>query len=144
MKLLLLLSDEAQIAHRRDVELKIVQEEQDGGWRENQGCQCSFSWRSFSQFLTPFWLGGPSRALSSQNSLGTKIFDCPDHRKSISPHIFQVNFDFLFFFAHLSNNMLSPRRSNYWSRIDIVSAHPKVVLESSGGIIYMNYNRFWS
>ena len=29
MKLLLLLSDEAQIAHRRDVELKIVQEERD-------------------------------------------------------------------------------------------------------------------
>jgi len=27
MKLLLLLSDEAQLAHRRDVELKIVQEE---------------------------------------------------------------------------------------------------------------------
>ena len=29
MKLLLLLSDEAQIAHRRDVELKVVQEEKD-------------------------------------------------------------------------------------------------------------------
>ncbi|KAF8976064.1 surfeit locus protein 5 subunit 22 of mediator complex-domain-containing protein [Cyathus striatus] len=30
MKLLLLLSDEAQIAHRRDAELKLVQEEKDG------------------------------------------------------------------------------------------------------------------
>ena len=29
MKLLLLLSDEAQIAHRRDAELKMVQEEKD-------------------------------------------------------------------------------------------------------------------
>ena len=29
MKLLLLLSDEAQIAHRRDAELKVVQEERD-------------------------------------------------------------------------------------------------------------------
>ena len=29
MKLLLLLSDEAQTAHRRDLELKIVQEERD-------------------------------------------------------------------------------------------------------------------
>lgn len=29
MKLLLLLSDEAQIAHRRDVELRIVQSERD-------------------------------------------------------------------------------------------------------------------
>lgn len=29
MKLLLLLSDEAQLAHRRDAELKIVQEERD-------------------------------------------------------------------------------------------------------------------
>ena len=29
MKLLLLLSDEAQIAHRRDVELRSVQEEKD-------------------------------------------------------------------------------------------------------------------
>lgn len=29
MKLLLLLSDEAQIAHRRDAELKIVQEERE-------------------------------------------------------------------------------------------------------------------
>jgi len=29
MKLLLLLSDEAQIAHRRDAELKVVQEEGD-------------------------------------------------------------------------------------------------------------------
>ena len=30
MKFLLLPSDEAQIAHRRDVELKIVREERDG------------------------------------------------------------------------------------------------------------------
>lgn len=29
MKLLLLLSDEAQLAHRRDAELKVVQEEKD-------------------------------------------------------------------------------------------------------------------
>lgn len=29
MKLLLLLSDEAQIAHRRDAELKVVQEEKE-------------------------------------------------------------------------------------------------------------------
>ena len=30
MKLLLLLSDEAQLAHRRDAELKVVQEEKNG------------------------------------------------------------------------------------------------------------------
>lgn len=34
MKLLLLLSDEAQIAHRRDVELKVVQEEKDDARRK--------------------------------------------------------------------------------------------------------------